>query len=156
MGGRGINPSQPQRQGAYFRAISTLPCVTIHEGLFQTKPTTLPLAADQTKFATVLRTEEKGSDVNLATHVLLDAFNGDIDVAVVISDDFDLKEPLSVLRTELGKKLVVVSPRRRKKLSHAVRADMYRVVKEADLLACQLPAAVVEADGGTVHRPADW
>ena len=33
----------------------------------------------------VIRTEEKGSDVNLATHLLTDAFDGDFDVALVVS-----------------------------------------------------------------------
>jgi hypothetical protein len=34
--------------------------------------------------------EEKGSDVNVATHLLLDALRSDIDAAIVISNDSDL------------------------------------------------------------------
>ncbi len=37
--------------------------------------------------ATALVNEEKGSDVNLATHLLLDAVKNDYDAAVVVSDD---------------------------------------------------------------------
>jgi hypothetical protein len=33
----------------------------------------------------VIKTEEKGSDVNLATYLLLDAFRRDCDTAIVIS-----------------------------------------------------------------------
>jgi hypothetical protein len=33
----------------------------------------------------VIKVEEKGSDVNLASHLLLDAFQGNYDVAVVLS-----------------------------------------------------------------------
>ncbi len=42
----------------------------------------------------VVKTEEKGSDVNLATYLLLDAFRRRCDSAVVISNDSDLAEPI--------------------------------------------------------------
>jgi hypothetical protein len=38
--------------------------------------------------------EEKGSDVNVVAHLLLDIFNRRIDAAVVISNDSDLAFPL--------------------------------------------------------------
>ena len=63
---RDSHPGSPARQHAYLSAISTLPEVEIEFGLFRQHPRALPLA-DGTGFATVLRTEEKGSDVNLAT-----------------------------------------------------------------------------------------
>ena len=43
----------------------------------------------------VMKTEEKGSDVNLATYLLVDAFEDRFDVAVIISNDSDLKEPIA-------------------------------------------------------------
>jgi hypothetical protein len=55
------------------------------------------------KFAKVIKTEEKGSDVNLATHLLHDAQMGRFDVAVVISNDSDLLEPIKIVRQELRK-----------------------------------------------------
>ena len=39
----------------------------------------------------VMKTEEKGSDVNLATHLLVDAFDDAFNIAVIISNDSDLK-----------------------------------------------------------------
>lgn len=56
-----------------------------------------------------LHLEEKGSDVNVASHLLLDVLNGDVDAAVVISNDSDLAFPIREAR-----KLVpvgVVNPR---------------------------------------------
>lgn len=79
---------------------------TLGAGRAITKPTRLPLAsspAHAPEIVEVLRTEEKGSDVNLATYLLLDAFREDAEVAVVVSDDFDLKEPLRVTRHVLGR-----------------------------------------------------
>ena len=37
--------------------------------------------------ASVARREEEGSDVNVATHLLVDVFGGAVDAAVVISND---------------------------------------------------------------------
>ncbi|HDH03569.1 MAG TPA: NYN domain-containing protein [Actinobacteria bacterium] len=48
----------------------------------------------------VLKTEEKGSDVNLATYLLLDAFKKRCDTAVVMTNDSDLAEPVRIARTE--------------------------------------------------------
>ena len=58
----------------------------------------------------VIKTEEKGSDVNLATHLLADAFRHDCEAAVVITNDSDLAEPIRVVRHELGLPVGVVNP----------------------------------------------
>ena len=58
----------------------------------------------------VIKTQEKGSDVNLATFLLLDAFRQESDIAVVISNDSDLKEPIRVLIEELGVPVGLVNP----------------------------------------------
>jgi uncharacterized LabA/DUF88 family protein len=46
----------------------------------------------------VLHREEKGSDVNVATHLLLDVLGGAVDAAVVLSNDSDLELPLRRVR----------------------------------------------------------
>jgi hypothetical protein len=48
--------------------------------------------------------EEKGSDVNSATYLLLDAF----DTAVVVSDDSDLLEPLTLVKRRFRKRMAVI------------------------------------------------
>jgi len=56
--------------------VATLPEVSVHEGYFQTKAARLPLASSPPhppEIVEVLQTEEKGSDVNLAIHLLQDA-----------------------------------------------------------------------------------
>jgi len=57
----------------------------------------------------VLNSEEKGSDVNLASYLLLDAFENDYEAAIIVSNDSDLAEPISLVRKKLRKK-VLVSP----------------------------------------------
>ncbi|SFM59863.1 NYN domain-containing protein [Nocardia asteroides NBRC 15531] len=55
-------------------------------------------AGDCVLMATVRMREEKGSDVNVATHLLTDVFGGRIDGAIVISNDSDLALPLRIAR----------------------------------------------------------
>lgn len=155
VSGGTTNASQPVRQDAYFRALQTLPNLTIHEGQFKRREVTRP-RADGSGLVKVVTTEEKGSDVNLATYVMLDGHKADAEVAIVVSDDFDLKEPLRLARTELGLKVGVVSPRGQQYLRGAVSADFYRRVREADLLASQLPTSLTDAAGRTITRPSSW
>ncbi|PPH21975.1 NYN domain-containing protein [Rathayibacter sp. AY1C4] len=46
-----------------------------------------------------LHNEEKGSDVNVASHLLLDILRGSVDAAVVVSNDSDLGFPVQTART---------------------------------------------------------
>ena len=45
------------------------------------------------RYVEILDTEEKGSDVNLASFLLLDGFDDEYELAVVISNDSDLSSP---------------------------------------------------------------
>jgi len=56
------------------------------------------------------KTEEKGSDVNLASHLLRDAYNRNFEVAVLITNDSDLAEPVKIVRQELGLPVGVLNP----------------------------------------------
>lgn len=58
----------------------------------------------------VLKVEGKGSDVNLAAHMLWDGFRRDYECAVVVSNDSDLLEPIRIVRRELGIPVGVINP----------------------------------------------
>ena len=62
----------------------------------------MPLAPEGSGYAKVLKTEEKGSDVNLATHLLMDGFRDDYELAVVVSNDSDLLLPVQVVTQRIG------------------------------------------------------
>lgn len=101
------------RQQYYLRALGTIPCLHIHLGRFQETITRMPLAdpgPHGPRTVEVIKTEEKGSDVNLATHLLADAFRGDFETALVITNDADLGEPIRLVRHELGLTIGVASP----------------------------------------------
>jgi hypothetical protein len=74
VGARTNDPDQPIRQQMYLRALGTLPEVEVHYGHYLNHKVKMLLAQPQPggpKFVEVIKTEEKGSDVNLATHHLV-------------------------------------------------------------------------------------
>ncbi len=65
---------KPNRQQIYLRALRTIPHLEIFEGNFLTHPVMMK-NADGQGFTKVIKTEEKGTDVNIATHLVNDAHN---------------------------------------------------------------------------------
>jgi hypothetical protein len=103
VSGRPGDLDAPVRQDTYLRALATIPNLTVHLGHFQRTKVRMPLVDPPSggqKTVKVYKTEEKGSDVNLATYLLLDAFQQDCDLAVVISNDSDLEELPGVVVVE--------------------------------------------------------
>jgi len=114
-----------------------------------------PVPADRTQSAYVLRTDEKGSDVNLATHLLYDAFKDDFDAAVVISDDSDLYEAIR-LSISLGKKVGILNPQQRppsRKLLSV--ATFFKQIRPSVLALSQFPP-IMNDSTGQFHKPDAW
>lgn len=66
------DPQKPIRQETYLRALHKhIPEIEIYYGHFLSNPIRAPLMnpTKTLKFAEVIKTEEKGSDVNLAVHL---------------------------------------------------------------------------------------
>ena len=98
--------------------------------------------------------EEKGSDVNLAVHLLNDAWKGLFNYAVVISNDTDLVEPIRMVTTERGKPVMVVCPGRwsmAPKLRNV--ASHVRHIHSAMLRVAQFPPLI---PGTTISKPQGW
>jgi uncharacterized LabA/DUF88 family protein len=118
----------------------------------------MPLASPSpagTKTVEVIKTEEKGSDVNLATHLLLDAFQGRCDTAVVISNDSDLAEPIRVAEQHLGIRVGVVNPHPARRRSRALRSTFFKQLRPSTLAACQFPPVLIDSQG-KLRKPAGW
>ena len=69
-----------------------------------------PPPATGPKTVQVMKSEEKGSDVNLATYLLVDAFDDEYETAVVVTNDSDLAEPIRLVRQKFKKKVLVLHP----------------------------------------------
>jgi len=153
---RASDPDAPRRQQIYLSALSSLPELDIHYGTFLSKTIRRPLASDPSRFVDVLTSEEKGSDVNLATHLLNDGWKGDYEVALVLSQDTDLVEPLKIVRDELGLIVGLVwLDRRRPSPPLQGAASFVRHATRSHIAAAQFPPSVM-VKGRQVSKPAGW
>lgn len=153
------NPGQASRQEIYLRALRTIPHLSIHFGQFlESYPRMILRNPPSTgsPFVEVVKMEEKGSDVNIATYLLCDAFANDYGLAILISNDSDLVLPIEVVRTQFKKHVVVLNPGQR--FSNALRrvADAYLPIPEHSLAACQFPLAVPDGQGRSITKPQTW
>jgi NYN domain-containing protein len=126
------DPGKAQRQDVYLRALRTIPNLTLHYGHHLTFTIRMPLAnplPGGPRTVEVIRTEEKGSDVNLATCLLVDAFRRDCQAALVVSNDSDLKEPIAVARQEFGLVVGVVNPHPAGRRSRALRPTFFKQLR---------------------------
>lgn len=98
--------------------------------------------------------EEKGSDVNLASHLINDGWAGRYESAVVISNDTDLVEPIRIVVEELKKPVTLLcpSPFGAAKPLAAV-ATHVRHIHAAHLKASLFPDTL---PGTKIVKPASW
>lgn len=153
------NPSQPVRQETYLRAIQTLPGVSVHLGHYLSHNVKMPLANPQAGAPDkvwVIKTEEKGTDVNIATMLLTDGFESDYEQALVISNDSDLQMPIEVVANKLKKPVGIALPLTlpgRHPSRVLVNAATFQKHIRAGLLSrCQFPPLI----NGTIQKPATW
>lgn len=100
--------------------------------------------------------EEKGSEVNVASHLLLDVLERRVDAALVISNDSDLRFPVHQARQRVPVGVVNPSANQLAGALHGTHSDgmgrhWWARLTAADLRAHQLPPAV-----GNYTRPPDW
>jgi uncharacterized LabA/DUF88 family protein len=150
----------PHRQQAYLRALKTLAEVSIHKGSFLSSIKWAEIANPPSNFVkpnpvtvSVVKTEEKGSDVNLASHLLNDAFNDRFDVGVVLSNDTDLVEPIRMVKEELSKPVGVICPSSNAARSLRNVASFVRHVSRSRLAASQFADPI---PGTTIRKPPSW
>ena len=153
------NPQAAYRQNAYLRALRTIPNLTIHLGEFVSRRDVFPMAdEDPPKTVTVIRTEEKRTDVNIATHLLVDCFDDDFGEAVIVSNDSDLTLPVELVIGKFGKPVGMVNPHPRSRLSRALtKATTFqiRTINRSVLARSQFPE-ILSDDRGEFRRPSRW
>ena len=144
----------------YLRALATLPGFDAYYGTFRSGTKRRPLAEPVTGLPThvlVRDSEEKGSDVNLATRLLVDGFNREYDQAVVVSNDADFASAMRYVRDNLGLRVVLVNPDSKnaspRNLSSA--ATYVKRLWKSHLRSSQFPDTLTD-DVGTITKPASW
>lgn len=149
------NPDGRRRQETYLAALSADDRILIEMGRFITRRVR-GIPEEGGVRTTVVAPEEKGSDVNVASHLLIDIHSDAIDAAILISNDSDLRLPAQHARTRVP--TGTVNPRGRPTAGDLKGEPedgvgghwWYRLVAE-DFLDNQLPETV-----GEFRRPPEW
>ncbi len=155
------DPQKTVRQLTYLRAIATQSLIETHFGHFITRPASMLLVDPPStgpRFVKVFKTEEKGSDVNLATHLLLDAFKNRCEIAVVVSNDSDLAEAVRVAQSDLGIQVGLINPHPRKRRSRKLNelpCLFFKQIPKRALADAQLPDIIRDAQG-EIRKPKGW
>ena len=167
------NPGQRTRQCTYWRALATLGCVERINGHFSRWEKFAPLSESvgtlelldgrgcnvvgvRPIFVKIVRSEEKGSDVNLAAHLVNDAHSGRFDVALVVSSDTDLAGAIRIVTHEIGRPVHVCKPRSRgrSRLLNRAATSVFRL-DPRDLRVSLFSNTLTDANG-SFSKPTDW
>ncbi len=150
-----IDPGARSRQQTYLGALDDNSTVHIELGNFVTR-TARGISARGGGFTEVRVQEEKGSDVNVASHLLIDLHTGRIDAAVLMTNDSDLRLPASHARSLIP--VATVNPRGRATAGHlqghhdeGAGGHWWHRLTADDFRSCQLPSVV-----GGYRRPSTW
>ena len=107
--------------------------------------------------STWMKHEEKMTDVNIATRLIVDAYEDRYDTALIVSGDSDLVPPIQYISEKFpDKRIVVVFPPDRhskylKKIAHS-----YMPLGEDKLRNNLLPDEITGEGGFVLKRPAAW
>jgi len=156
------------RQQVYFRALKTLSKVEVMYGNYVQTRAWMPLFEEwkrgEKKLVCVAKHEEKGTDVNLAAHMIRDGFRAEYEAAAVLTTDSDLQEPFRIVVEELGLPVILLHPfvpdsngtlRDPSRKLRAYAGDRIKKIREGLLSACQLPDTLHDSIG-QITRPFEW
>jgi len=153
------DPSQAQRHDTYVRALRTLADVEVFVGRFQKAKRESVLVRPPNGVSpnqTVFVYQEKQSDVSLASHLMLDAFQDRFDRAVIFTNDSDFLMPIKLVRDHFGREVIVLSPDRTTNRQLANVATAAHVFDRQLLAKCQLPDELQDDEGRTIRKPVRW
>jgi len=146
------DPDKNRRQVAYLDALRTIPDFRIIYGHYLHNTQKCRKCG-----ATWVVSDEKMTDVNIATEMMVDAFQDSLDTAIVVSADSDLSGPIEAVRRLFPAKRVVVffPPGRSSKRLMQVAHGFVKIPRNK-LAQSQFPEQVKAPAGVVIHRPPTW
>lgn len=145
------NPDKQKRQSTYIEALETVG-IKIYYGHYQRD-------AIECRRCNNVRANynEKMTDVNIATQMLVDAYQDNYDMAMLISGDSDLVPPIKAIHDLFKQKRVFVAfPPKRYNNSVALVAKGSMTIGRKKLMDHQFPPEVIKPDGFVLVKPVDW
>lgn len=144
-------PDKQKRQNTYIEAIESTGVKIIY-GLYKAKDIECLNCGHNWSIS-----NEKMTDVNIATHLLVDAFTDKYDTAILISGDSDLVPPLKEIHNIFKNKAVsVFFPPERHNNTVAGAAKGSQTIGKKKIKDHQFPINVTKKDGYVLSKPAKW
>lgn len=145
------NPDKQKRQTTYIEALESTG-VQITYGRYQVNDVECHRCGNIWR-----EPNEKMTDVNIATQIIIDAYQDKYDAAILISGDSDLVPPIrSVHENFKNKRVSVFFPPKRFNNSVAAVAKGSMTLGRKKLTDSQFPDDVIKSDGFVLKRPAEW
>lgn len=145
-------PDKVKRQGTFIEALETLDDLDIFYGQYQMNPKECRKCGN-----IVASPNEKMTDVNIAVEMLVDAFQGFYDTAILISADSDLTAPIKKIKKLFpDKKIILAFPPKRFSYALSVIADGSFHIGRGLLSKSVFPTRVKKNDGFILNKPEEW
>lgn len=145
------DPDKQKRQTIFIEALETTG-IKIFYGHYQSS------AMECIRCGNIWRTyNEKMTDVNIATQMIMDAYQDRYDMAMLISGDSDLVPPIKAIHANFPNKRVFVAfPPKRYNASVASVAKGSFIIGRKKLVDSQFPDEVCKSSGFILRRPDKW
>ena len=145
------NPEKQKRQSTFIEALETKG-IKIYYGHYQSNKFECRRCGK-----IWLTYNEKMTDVNIATQMIIDAYQNNYDMAMLISGDSDLVPPIKSIHENFEQKRVfVVFPPKRHNTSVSLVAKGFLTLGRKKLADSQFPENIRKKDGYVLHKPKDW
>jgi uncharacterized LabA/DUF88 family protein len=145
------NPDKQKRQTTFIEALDSIG-VKIYYGHYQSD------AIECNRCGNIwAKYNEKMTDVNIATQIIIDAYNDNYDMAMLISGDSDLVPPIKAVHENFKNKRVFVAfPPKRHNKSISLVAKGSLIIGRKKLANSQFEQEVKKRDGYILKKPKEW
>ncbi|MCK4920594.1 MAG: NYN domain-containing protein [Bacteroidales bacterium] len=145
------NPDKQKRQTLYIEALESVG-IKIFYGHYQRD------RFECNRCGNIWPTfNEKMTDVNIATQMLIDAYQDKYDMAMLISGDSDLVPPIKAIHENFSNKRVFVAfPPKRHNNSVSLVAKGSMTIGRKKLMDSQFENDVSKYDGYVIKKPKEW
>lgn len=145
------NPDKQKRQTTYIEALESVG-VKIFYGHYKSDTT------ECRKCGNIWPTfHKKMTDVNIATQMMVDAFENRFDMAMLISGDSDLVPPIKTVHVLFNNKRVFVAfPPKRHNSSVALVAKGSMMIGRKKFIDSLFESEITKRDGFILRKPKEW
>lgn len=145
-------PDKHKRQATFLEALGTLPNFSIQFGHYMSDLVTCRKCGHMYNDH-----HEKKTDVNIATSMLVDAFEDRFNTAFLVTADSDLLAPIRVIKQLFpSKRVIALFPPGRSSKELRRSASGYQHIGEDKLSKSLFPEEIEKPDGYVLTRPERW